>query len=123
MVMSLSPRDEIVILTDFASAIVYLDHSLGCLLLLAIGQQVDKERTGFVPPTETERLHYERCERRDGFVSVRPYLCLYVDALLTLAMQRSRLWCRCGNWSFLLGVHASGPDMDPSELVPPSKSE
>ena len=51
---------------------------------------------------------------------MRPYLCLYVDAPLTFAMQRSRLWCRSGNWSFLFGVHA-GPDMDPSEFVPPKQ--
>ena len=43
----MSLRDRIVILTVLASTIVYLDHSFGCLLLLAIGQQVDKGRTSF----------------------------------------------------------------------------
>ena len=47
---------------------------------------------------------------------MRPYLCVYVDTPLTFSMQRSRLWCGSGNWSFLLGVHA-GPDMDPSGLI------
>ena len=44
---------------------------------------------------------------------------IYIDAPLTFAMQRSRLWCRGRDWSFLLGVH-DRPDKDASELAPPS---
>ena len=90
MVMRLSPRDEIVILTVFASTIVYLDQFLGCLLLPAIGQRVDKERTGLLSSASMVCTYLRVSTHSNVTNSLQSFVTPQIPSLSTVRCPGSR---------------------------------